>query len=101
VHVAIGAVIGLCIGGALPWSQRGGEPTTHPAEPVRALADAAPASLPSWARMAGGEIAFDAGSLHVELEPRLRFYSRSPDRGWTAFAGADRAGAPEPAAVRV
>jgi hypothetical protein len=101
LHVAIGAAIGLCAGGALPFAERGGAPATHPRESVGPLVAAAPPALPAWARMRDDTLTLDLGAVQVQLDPMLRFISRSPDRGWTVFAGAhDRIGTPEPAVLR-
>jgi hypothetical protein len=80
--LAVGAAIGLVMGVAVPWSQRGPAPGTHPAEAVRALEPGSD----------GETVTFDVGSVHIALHPLLTFWSRSPDRGWTVFAGAQPRG---------
>jgi hypothetical protein len=70
-----GALVALVAGFAVPWAQRGPDPATRPAQPPRDIRSegAAPIGL-------------DFGAVHVDLDPVLRFISRSPDRGWTLFA---------------
>ncbi len=86
---AIAFVLGLAVGVAIPWTQRGPAPATHPAE-LQDLGQpdgSEPAPLPAWIELAP---AMAALRLHtgaeIDLEPLLTFYSRSPDRGWTLFA---------------
>ncbi|MDQ3336370.1 MAG: hypothetical protein M4D80_14470 [Myxococcota bacterium] len=93
VPVAIGAVIGLLIGSALPWSQRGPDAGTHPA-PARQLGqptEAATPALPPWLRASphAGALSIEIGLARIELHPLLTFISRSPDRGWTLLADAE------------
>ena len=90
--MSIGAAFGLCVGGAVPWSQRGPDAQTHPSVPAAPEQGGPP---PSWVRVAP-EVALlsvDAGSVHIQLRPLLAFISRSPDRGWTLLASPqDRVG---------
>lgn len=84
----------LACGAALGWLQvharRGADPGTRPANP------APPATLPrgSMGPVAGASVD-GAGwvrlslphGARLELDPVLRFHSRSPDRAWTILAG--------------
>ena len=92
--MAIGAAFGLCIGCAVPWSQRGADAQTHPSAPTAARERGGPPP-PPWVRVApeAALLSIDAGSVHIQLRPLLTFISRSPDRGWTMLASAqDRVG---------
>ncbi len=87
--MAIAGVLGLAVGVAIPWTQRGRDPATHPA----ALQDlghsdgSAPAPLPTWIELAPARAALRLHTAaEIDLEPLLTFESRSPDRGWTPFA---------------
>ncbi len=90
--MSIGVVIGMIVGVGLPWSQRGPAPGTHPAEAVRPLeppvASRSHRPLPDWIHLVPDTdvISVDIGSVHIALQPLLTFWSRSPDRGWTALA---------------
>jgi hypothetical protein len=88
LHLAIGAVLGLLVGAFVPWSQRGADPQTHPAEHARELARPESGTLPSWVRVSpeNATLALELEPLYIELQPLLTFYSRSPDRGWTVLA---------------
>ncbi|MEO8553891.1 MAG: hypothetical protein ABI678_28150 [Kofleriaceae bacterium] len=98
--IAAGALVGLVAGGAIPRAQRGPDPGTHPAGPVRELGRLDPAAapapgLPAWAELApeAAAIRIRSGEVELALQPLLTFYSRSPDRGWTVFASTrDRIG---------
>lgn len=98
--ISIGAVVGLIVGVALPWSQRGADARTHPAETVRPLEHPATgttvAALAPWLHVspAAGALSLEVGSIRIELDPILTFMSRSPDRGWTVLADAQQRTAP-------
>ena len=94
--VAIGAAVGVVLGAFVPWSQRGADPETHPAAGVHALVAGSRPDLPAWAHaFPESEVwSVDAGRVRVALHPLLTFWSRSPDRGWTAFADAEQRNGP-------
>jgi hypothetical protein len=66
----------LAPAGALcAWAQRAPEPSTHP------LGETEPLAL-----VGEPELKVTVGSLRLDIDPRLTFRSRSPDRGWVLFA---------------
>lgn len=89
VVTAIGGPLGILVGVTVPWCQRGADPATHPRDGVRAL----------QAPEAPRPVALAVGAIRIEVDPMLRFISRSPDRGWTLFA--PQRGGDEPASLHV
>lgn len=81
-----GALFGLLVGVGLARSQRGADPATHPAEPVRVLTTPLAGELPSWAQAGPQGVRAVRGGITLEVSPLLSFWSRSPDRGWAIFA---------------
>lgn len=84
------ALCGALLGAQQVHARRGAEPGTRPADPAPlaelrrgSLGPVAGASLDGagWVRLAL------PGSARLELDPLLRFHSRSPDRAWTILAG--------------
>jgi hypothetical protein len=97
--IGAGALIGLAVGAAVAWAERGAGAATHPAGPVRELARPVPAAparaLPPWVELFARDsvLRIRSGAVELAIQPLLTFYSRSPDRGWTVFADArDRVG---------
>jgi hypothetical protein len=92
--LAIGAVVPLMIGIALPLSQRSPLPDTRPIGPETALPEVRPVDtmLPNVpvgrARVgpSAGLVSIPAGPLAIGIRPLLTFTSRSPDRCWTIFS---------------
>lgn len=95
-NLALALIAAVLCGGAFPWTQRGGEPSTQPMNmplpapiPGGDLGDV-PGMLPLGSKMQFNPYAADArvrsGSLTIDVQPLLTFESRSPDRCWTIFA---------------
>jgi hypothetical protein len=84
--MAAGATLGFLVGIGVARSQRGPDPGTHPAEPVRALANLGTGALPAWAQVGPAGVRVVRDGVAIDVSPLLAFYSRSPDRGWTIFA---------------
>ena len=89
-------IVAFAIGGFIPWSQRGPDPTTLPlnaAMPVvdqEDLATIPPALILSddfIVLPSSGQISVKCGEATVEIDPFLQFKDFSPDRCWTIFSG--------------
>jgi len=93
-------VFSICLGIWLPFTQRSKDPDTLPLNtPFQTAITSAtdyhtvPITSEIRVRPDTGEISIEAGFNRLNLQPNLRFVSRSPDRGWTLFAKeADREG---------
>lgn len=101
--ISISAVISVCLGVWLPFTQRGQDPDTRPLNPTFQKGTASTPtdfSVISLSPRVGvrpdsAEILIQAGSAQLFIQPTLRFFSRSSDRGWTLFSKeADREGPP-------
>ena len=81
---------GCVLGAQQPWARRGADPATRPLDPaaLSSLPAADLAPLGSTQVVANGivRVPLPRGGV-LEVDPILRFRSRSPDRAWTIFAG--------------
>ncbi|HVW02308.1 MAG TPA: hypothetical protein VHB77_18285 [Planctomycetaceae bacterium] len=95
----LAALAGVC----LPWTQRAGDPETHPSGAAGAplATEAGETTLPILQPLGGGasmvpadgSLQFD-GPVALHVRPLLTFESVSPDRCWTILA--PRSAAPAP-----
>jgi hypothetical protein len=97
------ALGGAAIGATLPFAVRapvssttplGGTPSTESWPAV--AADRHEVQSGVWLDSRTGTVSVDRDGIAVHVHPLLRFWSRSPDRGWTLFARAAVRGADEP-----